>query len=251
MSKLLVENKEVVVPGEVLAEGMEFLPSNGTYRLGDSILSNRLGLLHVDGKVLKSIPLSGTYLPKVNDVVVGKVIDILMSGWKISFNSPYHAVLGLKEASYDFIDNKADITKYFALDDHLIGKIIKVTSQNLVDITMKGPGLRKLRGGRIIKVNAQKVPRIIGKRGSMVSMIKNATNCKITVGQNGLVWVSGEPEQESLVINTINLIQERSHVSGLTDEIKKFLEKETGTKISLDLDENKSFEKKRFENKKE
>ena len=30
--ELLVENKSIAVPGEVLAKGMEYLPTNGTYR---------------------------------------------------------------------------------------------------------------------------------------------------------------------------------------------------------------------------
>jgi len=81
------------------------------------------------------------------------------------------------------------LTKYFDIGDYVMAKIINVTSQKLVDVTMKGPGLRKLKGGRIIQVNPYKVPRIIGKAGSMVTMIKDATGCRILVGQNGLVWI--------------------------------------------------------------
>ena len=104
-------------------------------------------------------------------------------------------------------------------------KIVNVTSQKLVDVTMKGPGLRKLKGGRIIEVNPHKVPRIIGKQGSMVMMIKDATKCNITVGQNGLIWIDGEPMNELLALQTIRKIEKESHMSGLTDKIKEYLEK--------------------------
>ncbi|MFH1072916.1 MAG: exosome complex RNA-binding protein Rrp4 [Nanoarchaeota archaeon] len=228
---LVTQDKEIVVPGEVLAEGMEFLPSFGTYRMENKILAKRLGLLVVDGKVLKIIPLSGRYLPKRDDIVIGKVVDITMNGWRVEINSPYTSLLGLKEGSFDFIQKGANLTRYYALDDHLVAKIVKVTSQNLVDLSCRGPGLRKLKGGRIIRVNTHKVPRIIGKKGSMVSMLKRATDCKIIVGQNGLVWIQGEPKNEIIAANTIYKIESESHLSGLTERIREYLESATGKKL--------------------
>ncbi len=157
------------------------------------------------------------------------VTEILMSGWRVDTNSAYSAVLNMKDASSEFIPKGTDLTKYFDIGDYIIAKIVNVTSQKLVDLSMKaGPGLRKLRGGRIVYVSAPKVPRIIGKQGSMVSMIKQYTNCKIMVGQNGVVWVQGEkPEDELLAVKAIEKIERESHLKGLTDGIKQFLESQT------------------------
>ena len=226
MGELLAKEKEVVVPGQVLAKGMDYLPSHGTYRLGEEVIVNRLGLLSVEGKVLKTTPLAGRYLPKNDDIVIGKVIDILMSGWRLDIESAYSAMLPLKDASFDYIQKGADLSKYFALDDYVVLKIINVTSQNLVDVSAKGQGLRKLRGGRIIKVNSAKVPRIIGKKGSMVSLVKEATDCKIVVGQNGLVWLQGSPEGEVLAVKAIKMIEENAHKQGLTQQVSDFLKGE-------------------------
>jgi exosome complex component RRP4 len=227
--ELKVKDREVVVPGQILASGMEYLPSHGTYRIGDDIRANRLGLIKIDGKIIKSIPMAGVYLPQKNDVIIGKVIDILMSGWRIEMNGPYSAVLQVKDATFDFIAKGADLTKYFDLGDYVVAKIIQVTSQNLVDLTCKGPGLRKLEAGRIMKVSSpHKVPRIIGTKGSMISMIKKATNCKIVVGQNGIIWIDGSPDKEHIAVNAITLIEEFAHMSGLTDRVKSFLIEQTG-----------------------
>ncbi len=237
MGELLAKDKEVVVPGQVIAKGLEYLPSNGTYRLNEEILANRLGLLSIEGKVLRTIKMAGSYLPQKNDVIIGKVNDILMSGWRLDINCPYSAVLPLKDASFDFIAKGADLTRYFNLEDNVMVKITNVTSQNLIDVTAKGPGLKKLRGGRIMKVGCSKVPRIIGKKGSMVSMIKNATDCRIMIGQNGIIWFEGTPEMEVIVSETIKKIESESHHQGMTDKIKEFLEQKTGNKIVLE-DEN-------------
>ena len=231
MSKIIVKEKDVVVPGETLAEGMDYLPGQGTYRDKDNIVSSRLGIVSLDGRALKIIPLSGRYSPKKGDTIIAKVTDVIMSGWLLDTNTAYHAMLSMKEGSSDFIQKGANLRKYFDFDDYVVCGIINVTSQKLVDVTTKGQGLHKINGGRIIKVNAYKVPRVIGRQGSMVSMIKQATGCRIIVGQNGVVWLEGEPEQEIIAIKAIELIEEKAHTSGLTDQIKSFLEKETGKKL--------------------
>lgn len=249
-SELFVQDKEVVVPGQILAEGMEYLPSYGTYRKNDQIIANKLGLLTVDGKVLRTIPLSGQYYPKRNDIVIAKVIDILSVGWRVEFDSYVTGLIPVKDGTFEFVQKGGDLTRYFAIEDFVVCKITNVSSQGLVDLSAKGPGLRKLRGGRMMKINAHKVPRIIGKKGSMVSMIKNATDCKITVGQNGRIWLQGEPQMEFLAIKTIEKIDRESHVSGLTDRIKEYLEKETGKTIDVTSkdDENTTFEQSENEN---
>jgi len=230
---ILVKDKTVVVPGEVLADDLGFVPGHGTYRQNQKILASRLGLVNIEGKVIKTIPLAGRYLPKRNDVVIGRVMDILVSGWRVDINSPYTAVLSSKETP-EFIEKNEDLTRYFDLDDHVVAKITNVTSQNLVDLTVRDQGLRKIRGGRIISVNTHKVPRIIGKKGSMVTMIKQATNCRIIVGQNGWIWIDGEPDKENIAVQAIKKIENESHLSGLTERIKEFLEKETGIKVEIE-----------------
>lgn len=231
---LNVKERDIVVPGEVVAEGIGFLPSKGLYREDSKIHAGRLGMISIEGKVIKLIPLTGVYIPKLNDKVVGRIIDVLMTGWRIETRSPYSAVLGLKDATMEFIPRSADLTQYYSLGDYVLCKVINVTSQKLIDVTMKGPGLRKLKDGRLVEVNAHKVPRVIGKDGSMVVMIKNATGCNISVGQNGWIWVEGpSPEQEMMAVQAIRKVEEEAHLPGLTERMKAFLEKITGKPVEI------------------
>lgn len=225
MGKLITKQREIAVPGEVLAEGMDNLPGAGTHREGENILAGKLGLVYIDGRTIKLIPLSGVYIPKRGDTIICEVIDVSFSGWRLETHSPYSAMLSMKEGTSEFIARGADLTQYYDLGDQVVCTITNVTSQKLVDVTMKGPGLRKLTGGRTIEVDSTKVPRIIGKQGSMVTMIKQVTGCNIVVGQNGMVWILGNPASELLAIQAIRKIEKESHLSGLTDKIKEFLEK--------------------------
>ena len=224
-SKLLTKDKDIVIPGEELAQGLDYLPGPGTYRDKDAIVASRLGLVTIEGKAIKLIILSGKYSPKAGDVIIGKIIDVSLMGWRVDINCAYTAMLSVKDATSEFIVKGADLTRYFDLDEYIVAGISNVTSQKLVDLTLKGPGLHKLHDGRIIEVNPNKVPRIIGKAGSMVTMIKEATKTRITVGQNGLVHVQGEPKDEIRAVKAIKMIEEESHISGLTDKIKDYLDK--------------------------
>jgi len=223
MSNITVEERAVVVPGEILAEGMDFLPGDNTYRESDKIRAKILGLVAIAGRVLKVMPLAGPYVPKIEDKIIGRVTDITMSGWRVDTNTAYSAMLNVKDATTRFIKKEEDLSKIIGIGDFLVTKIINVTSQNLIDLTMREPGLRKVTEGRVIKVNAQKVPRVIGKKASMITLLRDTTGCDITVGQNGLVWIKGTPEGELLAERAIKLIEEKSHTEGLTERMEKFL----------------------------
>ncbi len=221
MSELLVKQKDIVVPGQELAVGMDFLPAYGSYRDGDKIIANCVGLANIDGRLIKIIPLSGKYSPKRGDTVVGRVVDMSFSNWYVDIGCANDAVLSSRETG-GYVDRGADLTKIYNFGDYIVAEISKVT-RGVIEITTRGPGLRKLGSGRIIKVNPTKVPRIIGKQGSMVTLIKDKTGCRITVGQNGLVWIQGEPDKEMKALEAIKIIEKKAHLEGLTDEITKFL----------------------------
>ena len=224
MGEVLVKEKEIVIPGQDLAKGMDFLPGSGCYRDGDNLVSSSLGIISVNKSLIKVIPLSGKYDPKFGDVIIGQVKDMTLHGWFLDTNCAYDGMLSIREAD-EFIDKGADLSKYYNFGDYVITKVVHVNKVSNIDLSTKGPGLRKIKGGKIIEITPSKVPRVIGKQGSMVSLIKDKTGCKITVGQNGRVWIQGEnPEAELLATQAILKIDSESHTNGLTDEITKFLE---------------------------
>lgn len=225
MGKLLIKEKEIVIPGQELAEGLDYLPGQGTSREENKIISNYLGLVSVNERFVKVIPLSGRYTPKVNDVVIGKVVEIGFYGWTLDIGSAYNGVLSIRDAA-EFIERDDDLTKYYDFGDLVIVKINKVTRNKSIDLTTKGPGLKKLMGGKVIDVTPSKVPRMIGKQGSMIQLIKEKTGCNIIIGQNGRVWIKGNStDKEILASNAILKIEQESHREGLTEKIKNMLEK--------------------------
>jgi len=226
MGKILVNENEIVIPGQELAEGMDYLPGDEVYREKDNLYAIKIGIVKVSGRLVKVLPLTGSYIPKRGDNVIGKVANVGLGGWRLDIGWMFEANLSVKDASSEFIERNADLSKFFDYGDWVVAEIINVASPRFIDLTVKGPGLRKLGPGRIIEVSSSKVPRIIGKQGSMITMIKDYTGCRITVGQNGMAWIYGDdPQKELIAIKAIEKIQAESHIPGLTDRIKKFLER--------------------------
>src|SRR3989338_722844 len=97
MSNIIIKERDIVIPGEVLAEGMDYLPGDNTYREQDKIYSKVVGLASISGRVVKITPLSGPYVPKVGDKIIGKVIDIAFSGWRVDTGTAHSAHVKVKK----------------------------------------------------------------------------------------------------------------------------------------------------------
>lgn len=240
MGQLMVNLRQVVLPGDVLAEGMDYLPSYGSFREGEKIIAMQVGLANVSGRFISVIPLSGRYIPRRNDIVVGYISDIAYTNWFVDIGYAYEATLSLKEATSSFIERGASLSEIFSYNQIILTKVANVTKEKLIDLTMKGPGLRKLIGGNVIEVSPSKIPRIIGKQGSMISLIKKYTGCLIYAGQNGRVWIGGgTPENEKIAADAINLVAEKSHISGLTEHVEQFLKENVKNVSANDSDKER------------
>jgi len=214
--------RKLVVPGETIVTG-DYLPGDFTRKEGNEIIANRYGLAEINARIVKIIPVSGVYEPRRGNTIIGRVEDITFSGWMMDIGGPYSAFLPLSECPRYI--NKTNIDEFATVGDVLNLKINNVKKGG-VDLTLKSRGLGKLDGGRLIKINSNKVPRVIGRGGSMINLIKEKTRTEITVGQNGFIWVKGDINGEKKAEKAINLIVEEAGSDGLTDKIEKFLEKE-------------------------
>lgn len=222
------QNKDIVVPGDCIASGPNYKAGTGTFREGNCIYSAVIGLLEIKNNTINVIPLEGTYIPRPNDIVIGKVIDVAIASWKVDIRAPYLATLPASNVFDKPIDPvKEDPRKYLDVGDTILAKIVSFDRTHDPILTIKEKGLGKLKGGRLINMEPTKVPRLIGRKGSMINMIKGETKCKIIIGQNGRIWISCErPEIEDIIEMVIRRIEREAHTAGLTDRIREFLRQE-------------------------
>ncbi len=214
--------KQIVLPGDPV-EVANLKPRNGVYRCGEQkYCSEYFGVLQESDQFVDVVPFSGRYFPRRNDKVIGKIIEITPSMWVVDINSTYTTLLHMNDAPWRV--SSGELKRYMNVGDYLYAKILSINEINESWLTMKDVGLKRLEGGTIVSVPAPKVPRIIGKGGSMVNMIKDATHTRVMVGQNGTIWVDGTPEEAMVAIQAIRMVEREAHTVGLTDRVAKFLE---------------------------
>ena len=219
------KDKRYVIPGDIITTAPHRLEQNVVLD-GNKIIATTIGLADINDGSVRVIPLTGRYLPKGDDLVVGKVISHSAMSWEVDINSCYLGILPASDVfGRDFSSHQNDLTEKLANGDLIAARIVNFDRTRDPLITISGRELGKIESGEIVKISTAKVPRLIGKRGSMVQMIEEATNANLTIGQNGIIVISCENQDGLLkAVNAVHMIEEDSHRINLTDMVKKMLE---------------------------
>ncbi|MCS4537402.1 MAG: exosome complex RNA-binding protein Rrp4 [Thaumarchaeota archaeon] len=215
--------RKYVIPGELIAEG-NYRPVANVLRVGEKYYSTRVGMAEVGHEGVRVIPLSGPYIPRVDDLVVGKVVDYSAFAWEVDINSCFFAFLPAQSVfGRDYSPAEDSLTSKFAVGDMLAAKIFAFDRTRDPLLGLAGPGLGRIPRGEIVKITPTKVPRLIGKRGSMIRTIEMATNCRLTIGQNGVVVINGSPDGVLMSLKAIKLVEEEAHTADLTQKVQALL----------------------------
>lgn len=210
----------LVLPGEeISATGLH--PGPGTYRVRGKIYANILGLLSRQPPVVRVIPLSGRYIPKPHDVVVGTVTDVQGTFWLLDVGAPRWAPLHMTGTPWKI--DVGETKEYLKVGDAVVVAVESIENTGRIGVTMNGEGLGKLEGGTIVTISPAKVPRVIGRGGSMINSITQLTQTRVVVGQNGRIWVDGTPEGIARVREAVRMVEDEGQRSGLTERIQTYL----------------------------
>jgi len=214
-----------VIPGDVITTG-PFRPDQNTYLDGKRIISTAVGTSEIYDDTVRVIPLTGMYYPKINDLIVGKVVSHSSLSWEIDINSCYVGFLPAQDVfGRDFSAHGDELTSKLDKGDLIAARIANFDRTRDPLITISDRELGKIDSGELVSISSTKVPRLIGKRGSMIQTIEMATNATITIGQNGWVVITCEnPEGLLKAKKAIKMIEEQAHIPNLTDKIKSMLE---------------------------
>jgi len=237
-------SREVVLPGEVLTEDTKnFLPGRGTIYNSErtKIISLNIGLKQISKNYINVIPLRGFYTPRPGDKVIALVVDKNPVKYKCDINAkdfgtlkPKNTIKRDKNRSYrgsgggrgrgNGYSREEVNTNKFDIGDILIVKILSADRINKPELTTVGKYLGIRNNGVVISIDPPKIPRVIGRSGSMIKMLKNLTKCNIFVTQNGRIWLKGEDlAHERLLIESIRKIEAEAHIVGLTDRMQEFI----------------------------
>jgi exosome complex component RRP4 len=199
--------EKIVMPGEMLWEEEARVPN--TYVEGGKTYATVIGMMRND----RFVPLEMVYKPKPGDNVVGIVTNVRHAGFSIDMNLAHDGFISSKFTRVSFKQG-----------DMIYGRLKFVDEVGSVDIS----DANRLPSGKLVSVPASKVPRIIGKRSSMLNVLRDGTGCSIFVGNNGYIWIGGKGNLQ-LALKTIEFIIENAHTQGLTDAVAEYLNENGGS----------------------
>ncbi|MBD3388445.1 MAG: hypothetical protein GF416_05185 [Candidatus Altiarchaeales archaeon] len=228
-----VKDRDIVVPGELLGQGVRC--EGLCVSEGESGYSLVRGLARVNGDRVSIIPSNGAYTPKPGDMVIGVITNDFGGVYFMDVDGPYICVLkpdrnggfrgraggrGNRDRGGGRGNRggpRMEKPETFEVGDLVSAKISHV--DEVKEAKVVGP--RKLGVGKVIRVKPMRVPRVIGKKKSMINLIRDYTGSKISVGQNGLIWI--KDGDVNLAVEAIKKVEAEAQTSGLTDRVTEFL----------------------------
>ena len=215
--------RRYVIPGEVVARGNVRADLN-VVRVGDKLVATRVGMAEVGHDTARVIALSGPYIPRIDDLVVGKVIDYSAFAWEADINSCFFGILPASSVfGRDYSPAKDSLTDKLKVGDMIAARVIAFDRTRDPLLSISGPGLGRIPRGQVVKISPAKVPRLIGKKGSMIKSIEAGTRCRMLIGQNGVVIIVGITEDALKAAEAVNLVEQEAHSADLTERVQKLL----------------------------
>ena len=223
--KRFESKKRHVLPGDFITTAPLRLQNNVVLE-GKRIISTTIGLSDVSDDSVRVISLTGVYMPKIDDLVIGIIQYISGNSWFADINSCYQGMLlGQDVFGRGSYPTKSEMEERLSKGDIIFAKIANSDRQREPLISIADQSLGKIDSGELVKISPAKIPRLIGKHGSMIQTIEGSTNATITVGQNGLIVVSCDETNGLLkALAAIRMVDEQAHLVNLTDKVKKMLE---------------------------
>jgi len=217
--------RKYVIPGDVITTA-PFRPEQNVILDGKKIIATVVGTSEIYDDSVRVIPLAGKYSPKINDLVIGKVVSHSSLSWELDINSCYVGFLPAQDVfGRDFSAHADELTSKLKKGDLVVARIANSDRSRDPLLTVSDRELGKIESGELVKISPSKVPRLIGKHGTMIQIIETATGAIITIGQNGWIVVSCENRNGLLkAIKAIQMVDEQAHIANLTDRVKLMLE---------------------------
>jgi len=223
--KKFESKKRHVLPGDFITTAPLRLQDNVVLE-GKRVIATSIGLSDVSADSVRVIPLTGVYLPKIDDLVIGTIQYIFGNSWFADINSCYQGMLLGQDVfgrgSYPTMEEmKARLDK----GDLVYARIANSDRMREPLLSIMGENLGKIDSGELVKISPTKIPRLIGKDGSMIQTIEAATNATITVGQNGLVVLKCDNSTSlKKAIEAVKIMDSMSNDTNVEEKIQNILD---------------------------
>jgi len=215
----------LVTPGMVVGPSSGKRAGSGMIAENNEFIATKVGWLNEQNNVVSVQPINSAYMPRSGDLIIGFVAEVRNNLWFFDVNGPFQALLPMSLAPWKVEFGAA--RQHLGIGDAALARIQEVDETHNMVLTMKGVGLRRLNEGAVVSIPVNLIETLRGDNNSTLSRIRDATDCRIIVGDNGRVWIHGDAEAMHVARQLIQTLNEEGHKKTFQSAVEA-LENERG-----------------------
>ncbi|MFL2967636.1 MAG: hypothetical protein ACJZ6A_00640 [Candidatus Poseidoniaceae archaeon] len=212
----------LVTPGEAIGASSGARAGTGTLIMGDKLIATRVGWAKENNGVTSVDPIHAAYMPRSGDLVIGVVESVRNNLWFADVNGPFNGLLPMSLAPWKVEFGAA--REQMDIGDVMLARVQEVDEAHNIVLTMKGVGLRRLKEGIMSEISMNHISRLRGDADSTLRQLKEASDCRIIVAENGRVWVDGETDGIAFMRTVLDLVRNEGHMATFNASLEALIE---------------------------
>jgi len=213
--------ERLVIPGDTIEEGSDFTAGSGVIKIENKLIATQLGHVKENNGTVYLQACNSAYMPRSGDLVIGFVTSMRGNLWLFDIGGPFEALLPMSLSPWN--TQYGDLEEHMGVGDYALIRVQEVDSQHGVVCTMKGIGLRKITTGVVESIGSNSIKLFVGSEGKNLQKLKENSGCRITVADNGKIWIEGEDKGISAV-RDVSLDFSNSNTPYPNKNLKKIFE---------------------------
>jgi len=211
----------LVTPGEAIGASSGARAGTGTLIMGDNIIATKVGWVKENNGVTSVDPIHSSYMPRSGDLVIGVIESVRNNLWFAEVNGPFNGLLPMSLAPWKVEFGAARL--HMDIGDIMLARVQEVDEAHNIVLTMKGVGLRRLKEGIMSEISMNHISRLRGENDSRLRELKEVSDCRIIVAENGRIWIDGDSDGISFMRNIIDLVRNDGHKATFNDSINALI----------------------------
>ena len=212
----------LVTPGEAIGASSGVRAGTGTLITGDKIIATKVGWVNQNNGVTSVDPISSAYMPRSGDLVIGIVESVRNNLWFADVNGPFNGLLPMSLAPWKVEFGAA--RQHMDIGDIMLARVQEVDEAHNIVLTMKGVGLRRLKEGIMSDISMNHISRLRGENGSTMKELKEVSDCRIIVAENGRVWIDGDSDGISFMRTVLELVRNDGHKATFSESLDSLIQ---------------------------
>ena len=212
----------LVTPGEAIGASSGKRAGTGTLVMGDNIIATKVGWVKENNGVTSVDPIASAYMPRSGDLVIGIVESVRNNLWFADVNGPFNGLLPMSLAPWKVEFGAA--RQHMDIGDIMLARVQEVDEAHNIVLTMKGVGLRRLKDGMMAKISMNHISRLRGDNDSTLRELKEVSDCRIIVAENGRVWIDGDSDGISFMRTVLELVRNDGHKATFSESLDSIIQ---------------------------